>query len=301
MWRGVAPGRDEMARAPCHFPATTLPRMLRECFALRAAASKQCDAPRSFAPPPPGGRQSSIGAARAARPGKSGDSWTSAGMALARAFAMFALLARARYGDAALADSRRPSPVFASRRAVASARGGRQVRVGGVAGRRTASARSELGGPALTGLLRRVSTACGQDAPAVPYPEISDLIRRSAALDRGRATPSCSQFTRRGQAVGRSGTSPRRARQGPALAVARQSGMRDVRGNFSRALDSAQESIHFVVGELAQRLINASAKQAFAWRRRLACRVDGRARRWLPRPRQDFGGRAEARAPGPGR
>jgi len=115
-------------------------------------------------------------------------------MALARAFAMFALLARARCGDAALADSRSASE---------------------------ASLEDEV--PVLEVSL---------DAPAVPYPEISDLI---SSLEEDRR-------------------------------MVEASGMRDVRGNFSRALDSAQESIHSLVGELAQRLVNVSAKQAFAWR-----------------------------------
>jgi len=66
------------------------------------------------------------------------------------------------------------------------------------------------------------------DAPAVPYPEISDLI---SSLDEDRR-------------------------------ISEASGMRDVRSNFSRALESAQHLIRGAMGDLAQRLANVSGHQA---------------------------------------
>lgn len=113
-------------------------------------------------------------------------------MAFASAVAMFVLVAHAHRGTAALADSRRAS--------VASL---------------------EEDAPVLEVSL---------DAPAVPYPDISDLI---SSLDEDRR-------------------------------IVESSGMRDVRGNFSRALESAQQSIHNAVGELGLRLVNVSTHQALA-------------------------------------
>jgi len=78
------------------------------------------------------------------------------------------------------------------------------------------------------------------DAPAVPYPEISDLI---SSLDEDRR-------------------------------ISEASGMRDVRNNFSRTLESAQHLIRGALGELAQRMVHVSGHQGLVPRASTAARSE---------------------------